>query len=113
MRLIYSARRVLGLIRRRAVPPPGPKPRLGAKIVFGDLRITVQAGLTDNAWRWLTAAGWREQTYARDRRTYRDVPPSRVADLFDAHDPDEFRQLMSLAAAEATWRPSVSLGRRR
>lgn len=113
MKFVYSARRVLGLIKRRAVPPPGPKPRQGAKIVRGDLRITVQAGLTENTWGWLAAEGWREVTYPDDRRNYRDVPSSRVAELFDASDPDQLRQRLEVAASEAIQRPHISLGRRR
>lgn len=113
VKLIPSMRKMLGLHKLRAAPPLGPKPRLGARIVNGDLRITVQAGLTDDTWRWLTDQGWREQTFRGDRRAYREVPPSMVASLFDAADPDERAQLMQLAVAEAHARPAVTLPRRR
>jgi len=112
MRVFDSVRTMLGMRRQREMPPPGPKPRLGARIVKDDVRITVQAGLTDATWHWLVVHGWREDTFHNDRRRYREVPPSLVAQLFDAADPDERAQLVALAVAEARFRPSVSLSRR-
>lgn len=102
----------MGLQRQRMVPPPGPKPRLGAKIVKDDVRITVQAGLTDATWAWLVEQGWREEGFRNSRRRYREVPPSRVTELFDAVDPDERAQLLALALEEAALRPVVHLKRR-
>ena len=92
--------------------PPGPKPHLGARIVKDDVRITVQAGLTDAAWHWLVLHGWREDRYLNNRRRYREVPPSLVARVFDAADPDERAQLVQQATAEAKFRPLVHLSRR-
>ena len=112
MSLLDPVRRLMGLQRPRMIPPPGPKPRLGAKIVKDDVRITVQAGLTDATWHWLLEQGWREEGYRNSRRRYREVPPSRVAELFDAADPDERAQLLALAVEEARFRPIVSLKRR-
>ena len=112
MRVFDSVRTILGMRRQREMPPPGPKPRLGARIVKDDVRITVQAGLTDATWHWLVVHGWREDTFHNDRRGYREVPPSLVAQLFDAADPDERAQLVALAVAEARFRPPVSLSRR-
>lgn len=57
---------------------------MGAKIAHGDLRISVQSGLTDDMWSWLQEQGWREVTRRPDRRHYKDVPPSLVTKLFDA-----------------------------
>jgi hypothetical protein len=105
-------RSMLGVRRRRAIPLPGPKPRLGARIVKDDVRITVQAGLTDATWQWLVQHGWREDAFRNNRRRYREVPPSLVAELFDAGDPDECAQLVRQAIAEARFRPVVSLPRR-
>jgi hypothetical protein len=107
-----SVRKALGLRKERAVPRPGPKPRLGAKIVKDDVRITVQAGLNDSTWKWLVELGWREEMFRNSRRAYREVPPSRVAELFDAADPDERQQLLQLAVEEATYRPVFNLERR-
>jgi len=112
MRVIDSVRTLLGVRRKRAVPAPGPKPRLGARIVKDDVRMTVQAGLADATWHWLVLHGWREDTFRRNRRRYRDVPPSLVAEIFDAADPDECAKLVQQAAAEARFRPPVTLTRR-
>jgi hypothetical protein len=112
MKLVDSVRSMLGVRKPRGVPPPGPKPRLGARVVKDSFRITVQAGLTDATWHWLVLHGWREDTYRNDRRRYRDVPPSRVAELFDAGDPDECARLLQLATAEAAYRPRINLTRR-
>ncbi len=113
MNFYHSVRRALGVRRHRALPPLGPKPRLGAKIVNGDLRMTTQAGLTDSVWKWLIEQGWREESYRGDRRVYRELPPSLVAALFDATDADERGHLLELAIAEAESRPVVTLQPRR
>jgi hypothetical protein len=113
MKLLDSARSVLGVRRKRAKPPAGRKPLVGARIVKDDLRIAVQAGLTLDAWYWLIEQGWREETFRNDRRAYREVPSSRVAEFSNASDPDERSQLMRLAVAEAKARRAVSLPRRR
>ncbi len=50
--------------RRKPAPPrrlaSAPKPRMGATLCCAGLRMTVQAGLTDEMWQWLVALGWRE-----------------------------------------------------
>lgn len=107
-----TVRRLMGMRQDRFVPAPGPKPRLGARIVRDDLRITVQAGLSDSTWAWLAAQGWREENFRNSRRRYREIPPSRVTELFDAADPDERAQLLDLAIDEAVLRPVVNLNRR-
>ncbi len=112
MKLVDSVRGVLGVRRQRAKPPAGPRPRVGAKIVNCDLRMTAQAGLTLGAWYWLLDQGWREEPYVNDRRAYRELPPSRVAELCDAADRDERSQLLQLAIAEAKFRPALPALRR-
>lgn len=112
MRLFDSVRTILGLRRQRTVPVPGPKPRLGARLVRDDVRITVQAGLTEATWNWLVEQGWREDAFRNNRRRYREVPPSLVAELFDASDPDERALLLRQAIAAAQLRPVVDLARR-
>ena len=94
------------------MPAPGPKPRLGARIVKDDVRITIQAGLSEATWHWLVLHGWREDAFRNNRRRYRDVPPSLVAELLDAADPDACAQLLEQAVAEARFRPQVALSRR-
>lgn len=112
MSVFDGVRRLFGLRTERSLPAAGPKPRLGARIVRDDVRITVQAGLTDATWQWLLEQGWREETFRYSRRRYREVPPSLVAELFDAGDADERAQLQELAITEAAYRPVVNLIRR-
>jgi hypothetical protein len=112
MSVFDGVRRLLGLRTERSLPAAGPKPRLGARIVRDDVRITVQAGLADATWQWLLEQGWREETFRNSRRRYREVPPSLVAELFDAGDADERAQLQELAITEAAYRPVVNLIRR-
>jgi len=65
--------RVCGFLRfriERAPPRRGPKPAIGAYVVCGELRMTIQAGVSDDLWEWLMGQGWRELRYAPDRRHY-------------------------------------------
>jgi hypothetical protein len=89
----------------RKLPPPGPKPRLGAKIVLHDVRMSVQAGLSDEMWKWLQDLGFREITHSPDRRRYRDMQPSMVARLYDAPRQD-WRSMLKQAIREAAVRPA-------
>lgn len=83
-----------------------PKPRIGAMLVRGEIRMMVQAGLSDDLWVWLGSQGWREPTVTPDRRHYRDIPSAWVTRLFDA--PTEYRVKMLVAGvAHATVRPTL------
>ncbi len=75
--------------------PEALKPRIGSHIVRGEIRMTVQAGLTDELWAWLGSQGWREPEVFPDRRHYRDIPASWVTRLFDAQ--PEYRVKMLVA----------------
>ncbi len=100
--------RTLFKIRReRQPPPPGPKPTLGAKVFLHDVRMTIQAGLSDEMWQWLQELGFREITFSPDRRRYRELPPSLVARLYDAPKED-WRPLLKQAIREASARPAVT-----
>ena len=79
-----GVRNLLNVRVKRTRADRGPKPRLGAKIACGEVRMSVQSGLTDDMWTWLQEQGWREVTRRPDRRHYKDVPPSLVTKLFDA-----------------------------
>jgi len=104
--------RVRTLLRIRVsrdVPAIGAKPTIGARIFRDDLRMTVQAGMTDGLWRWLAKQGWREATFRPDRRRYRDIPSTYVTQLIDCA--SEQRDTVLAAAIEnAVWRPVM--GRR-
>jgi len=99
-------RGLLHLQKERARPRRGPKPPIGAMVVLADLRMTVQAGLSDALWIWLLERGWREQRYRPDRRHYRELPAHVVTQLFDA--PEEPRErLLQEAIDRASPRPIV------
>jgi hypothetical protein len=96
-------RNLFNIRKDRRRPPPGAKPRLGAKIYLHDVRMSVQSGLSDELWKWLQELGFREITFSPDRRRYRDLPPSLVARLYDSK-PDDWRPLLKQAIREAKYR---------
>ena len=98
-------RTLLNIRVRRAVGCTGVRPALGARICREDVRMTVQAGLSDALWRWLQSQGWREITYRPDRRRYRDVPPAYVTRLIDASI-EERERVLNAAVANAVLRPA-------
>jgi hypothetical protein len=104
-----QVRTLLKIRRERGVFPVGARPGIGARIVRGDLRMSVQAGMTDALWRWLTAQGWREVTFRPDRRRYRDIPHAYVTRLIDCPS-DERDRILAAGEANATYRP---VGQRR
>ncbi|MEG0822207.1 MAG: hypothetical protein RR101_05100 [Burkholderiaceae bacterium] len=71
--------------------------------------MTVQAGMSDELWRWLTDRGWRQVTVHHDRRAYRDIPASMVTCLIDAS-PEGRGQALRDAVAAAVTRPGVREG---
>jgi len=99
-------RGLLRLRRERALPRRGAKPGIGACIVCGDLRMTVQAGFSDELWRWLLDQGWRELTYRPDRRHYREVPSIWVTRLVDAQ-PETRALVLGAAVTKAAHRPTL------
>jgi hypothetical protein len=91
----------------RGVPLVGHKPGIGARIYRDDLRMSVQAGMTDSLWHWLVRQGWREVTYRPDRRRYRDLPAAYVTQLVDAA-AEQRERVLDAAIANATLRPVPS-----
>ena len=105
-------RSLLRIRRERSVPPLGQKPGIGARITRGDLRMSVQAGMSDGLWRWLARQGWREVMYRPDRRRYRDIPSTFVTQLIDAA-PEERDRILEAAMKHASHRPATARGRGR
>jgi hypothetical protein len=103
-------RNLLRIRRPRTLPPRSPRPGVGARIFCDDVRITVQAGMTDELWRWLMERGWREVFYRPDRRVYRDVPSSIVTQLIDAA-PEDRDAVLARARREARVRAPRTLDR--
>jgi len=95
---------------KRQLAPVGPKPKIGALIVRGEIRMSVQAGMSDPLWDWLLMHGWREPTVWPDRRQYRDVPPSQVTRLFDAQ-PEDWAKILGIAVSRAVMRRTLNRGR--
>jgi hypothetical protein len=102
-----GVRRLLKIRVDRHTPAAGGKPPIGARICRGDVRMTVQAGLTDAHWRWLVKNGWREITYRPDRRRYRDIPSAYVMQVIDASI-EQLERVLATAVAHASYRPVPS-----
>jgi hypothetical protein len=102
-----GVRRLLRIQVDRHVPSAGAKPSLGARICRGDVRMTVQSGLSDAHWRWLVKNGWREITYRPDRRRYRDIPAAQVTQIIDSS-VEQLERVVGAAVAQATYRPVPS-----
>ncbi len=101
--------RIRGLIlgpKARQLGRRTKRPPLGAAIVCKDLRMMVQAGMSEELWAWLMEQGWREPGYQPDRRQYRDIPASIVTTLVDAH-AEERAAVLAEAVAQAVRRPQL------
>lgn len=85
----------------------GAKPGIGARISCNDVRMTVQAGMSDGLWRWLVKQGWREITFRPDRRQYRDIPTAYATRLVDSN-PDERERVLAAAIVNAVYRRTTS-----
>ncbi len=96
-------RTLLNIRVERGLRSAGLKPGIGARICCDDVRMTVQAGMSDSLWRWLTKLGWREITFRPDRRRYRDIPTAYVTRLIDST-PEERERVLAAAIANAAYR---------
>lgn len=102
-------RTMLKIRKPRSLPRRGPKPGVGAKIFRDDVRMTVQAGMSHELWRWLQEQGWREVLFRPDRRRYRDVPTAWVTRLIDCA-PEERATVLDAAIARAVYRAGQRSG---
>jgi hypothetical protein len=102
-------RTMLKIRKPRSLPRKGPKPGVGAKIFKDDVRMTVQAGMSHELWRWLQEQGWREVLFRPDRRRYRDVPTAWVTRLIDSA-PEERATVLDAAIARAVYRAGQRSG---
>ncbi len=101
-----QVRGLLNIRKARATPRRSAKPAIGAYIIREDVRMTMQAGVSDQLWSWLQEQGWREAVYQPDRRRYRDVPSAWVTRLVDAS-PDVYARVLDAAMDKAVHRPSL------
>lgn len=74
-------------------------PHPGAQIFSGNLRLTVQAGMSVSLWKWLSNLGWRKITYHPDRRRYHDISEVWARLLNEARPEQRARVLMEATAA--------------
>lgn len=72
------------------------KPAIGATVCCAGLRMTVQAGLSEDLWQWLVKLGWRELKPRENRLHFKPLPTSLVTRLFDC--PADDRERILLAA---------------
>lgn len=81
------------------------KPPIGATICCAGLRMTVQAGLSDELWRWLVSLGWRELERGQDRLKLKPLPTGLVTRMFDS-EPSERERVLLGAIRQVTRQPS-------
>lgn len=89
--------------RRKAAPPAtavAPKPKIGATLCCAGLRMSAQAGLTDEMWEWLASLGWRELRSGEQRLHYKSLSTSLVNRLYDVG-ADDRQKVLLLAIREA------------
>lgn len=78
------------------------KPAIGATLCCAGLRMTVQAGLSDDLWRWLVKLGWRELLPRENRLHFKPLPTSLVTRLFDCEEDDRERILLAAIRVAAS-----------
>ena len=97
--------------KKQDVQRAGSKPAIGATICCSGLRITVQAGLSDDLWHWLVGLGWRELAPGQNRLRLKPLPTTLVTRLFDAQ-AEERERVLTSAIRQVTRRPSVKTAER-
>jgi hypothetical protein len=71
------------------------KPAIGATVCCAGLRLTVQAGLSDDLWRWLVKLGWRELRPRESRLDFKPLPTLLTTRLFDCAAEERERVLLA------------------
>ena len=71
------------------------RPAVGATLCCAGLRMTVQAGMSEDLWQWLVGLGWRELRPREDRLSFRPLPTALVTRLFDGPPADRDRVLLA------------------
>ena len=86
---------LLGRRSERQRDRDGSRPAIGATLCCAGLRMTVQAGMSDDLWQWLARLGWRELQPGENRLRLRPLPTSLVTRLFDGPADDRDRVLLA------------------
>jgi hypothetical protein len=76
------------------------KPAIGATLCCAGLRMTVQAGMSNDLWQWLIKLGWRELHPRENRLNFKPLPTALVTRLFDC-EPDERERVLLAAIRQA------------
>lgn len=71
------------------------KPAIGATLCCAGLRMTVQAGLSNDLWHWLVKLGWRELHPRENRLHFKPLPTALVTRLFDCEAEERERVLLA------------------
>ena len=71
------------------------RPAIGATLCCAGLRMSVQAGMSDDLWQWLINLGWRELQPRENRLNFKPLPTSLVTRLFDCPPGDRDRVLLA------------------
>lgn len=71
------------------------RPAIGATLCCAGLRMSVQAGMSDDLWQWLINLGWRELASRENRLNFKPLPTSLVTRLFDCAPADRDRVLLA------------------
>jgi len=87
----------------------GPRPSVGSRIYWDDVRMTVQAGMSVELWGWLQTQGWREVMFKGDRRRYRDVSTDMAMQLIDSP-PERREEILAQAIENAVARTRPTEG---
>ncbi|HKO66442.1 MAG TPA: hypothetical protein VJU53_01445 [Burkholderiaceae bacterium] len=82
------------------------KPPIGATICCSGMRMSVQAGLSDDLWHWLVSLGWRELAPGENRLQLKPLPTTLITKLFDSQ-PEEYERVLTSAIRHITRRPSA------
>jgi hypothetical protein len=94
-------RTLLNIRVSRETPAMGTKPRMGSKITMGGMRMAVTSSPADELWYFFTLQGWREISFARDRRKYIDLPRASFDHLARCSSSERelrYRQLVAAAS---------------
>jgi hypothetical protein len=91
---------LLGRKREQQRRREAAKPAIGATLCCAGLRMSVQAGLSDDLWQWLVKLGWRELLPRENRLHFKPLPTTLVTRLFDC-DPEERERILLAAIRQA------------
>ncbi len=76
------------------------RPAIGATLCCAGLRMSVQAGMSEDLWRWLVKLGWRELQTRENRLHFKPLPTALITRLFDCS-PDERERVLLTAIRQA------------